>query len=163
MYTCQISHTIVCIAYCFCHFVHCLYLYILLLSVSCPVAVILLHCGASVTIRMFLFVTHTIIQSLTSSEMCSLHLTHPITHTWSRGQPTFRCPGSSWGFSALLKGLTSVVDNSCQSRDSDPQPQVTSPTIYPLGHNCPQQVPRMCKHTWPTKFILILILINLRP
>ncbi len=113
--------------------------------------------------NMFLFVTHTIIQSLTSSEMCSLHLTHPITHTWSRGQPTFRCPGSSWGFSALLKGLTSVMDNSCRSRDSDPQPQVTSPTIYPLGHNCPQQVPRMCKHTWPTKFILILILINLRP
>ncbi len=39
-----------------------------------------------------------------------------------------------WGFSALLKGLTSVVDNSCQSRDSNPQPRVTSPTLYPLGH-----------------------------
>ncbi len=38
---------------CFCYFVHCLFVYlyiILLLSVSCPVAVILLHCGASVTI-----------------------------------------------------------------------------------------------------------------
>ncbi len=38
---------------CFCYFVHCLfvYLYIIILSsVSCPVAVILLHCGASVTI-----------------------------------------------------------------------------------------------------------------
>ncbi len=37
----------------FCHFVHCLivYLYIvLLLSVSCPVTVILLRCGASITI-----------------------------------------------------------------------------------------------------------------
>ncbi len=33
---------------------------------------------------------------------------------------------SSWGFSALLKGLTSVVDTSCQSRDSNPQPWVTS-------------------------------------
>ncbi len=55
------------------------------------------------------------------------------THTWSSGQPTLRCPGSSWGFGALLKGLTSVVDNSCRSRDSNPQPRVTSPTLYPLG------------------------------
>ncbi len=44
----------------------------------------------------------------------------------SSGQPTLRRPGSSWGFGALLKGLTSVVDNSCQSRDSNPQPWVTS-------------------------------------
>ncbi len=52
---------------------------------------------------------------------------------WSRGQPTLRRPGSSWGFGALLKGLTSVVDTSCQSRDSNPQPWVTSPMLYPLG------------------------------
>ncbi len=45
-------------------------------------------------------------------------------------------PGSSWGFGALLKGLTSVVDNSCRSRDSNTQPQVTSPTLYPLGLLC---------------------------
>ncbi len=47
-------------------------------------------------------------------------------HTWSSGQPTLRRPGSSWGFGALLKGLTSVVDNTCRSRDSNPQPRVTS-------------------------------------
>ncbi len=44
---------------CFCHFVHCLFVYlyiVLLLSVSCPVAVILLHCGASVTITNSLYV-----------------------------------------------------------------------------------------------------------
>ncbi len=29
----------------------------------------------------FLFVTYTIIQSMTSGEMCSLHLTHPSAHT----------------------------------------------------------------------------------
>ncbi len=59
--------------------------------------------------------------------MCSLHLTHPSAHTpESSGQPTLRRPGSSWGFGALLKGLTSVVDNSCQSRDSNPQPWITS-------------------------------------
>ncbi len=47
------------------------------------------------------------------SEMCSLHLTHPSphthAHTWSSGQP----PGEqSW--------------TSCRSRDSNPQPWVTS-------------------------------------
>ncbi len=48
---------------------------------------------------------------------------HPskCTHTWSSGQPTLQCPGSSWGFGALLKGLTSVVDNSSRSRDSNTQ------------------------------------------
>ncbi len=61
------------------------------------------------------------------------------THTWSSGQPMLWRPGSSWGFGALLKGLTSVVDNSCRSRDSNPQPRVTSPTLYPLGHSCPQR------------------------
>jgi len=55
------------------------------------------------------------------------------THTWSSGQLTLR---HSWGFGALLKGITSVVDNSCRSRDSNPQPRVTSPTLYPLGHGC---------------------------
>ncbi len=57
------------------------------------------------------------------------------THTWSSGQPTMRRPGSSWGFDALLKGLTSVEDNSCRSWDSNPQPRVKSPTLYPLGHS----------------------------
>ncbi len=44
------THIIVYIIYCFCYFVHFLFVYYSLLSVSCPVAVILLHCGASVTI-----------------------------------------------------------------------------------------------------------------
>ncbi len=44
---------------------------------------------------------------------------------WSSGQPTLRRLGSSRGFGALLKGLTSVVDTSCQSHDSNPQPWVT--------------------------------------
>ncbi len=60
------------------------------------------------------------------------------THTWSSGQPTLQRSGSSWGFGALLKGLTSVMDNFCWSRDSNPQPRVTSLTLYPLGHDCPK-------------------------
>ncbi len=62
---------------------------------------------------------------------------NPFKYTHGAMQPTLRRPGSSWGFGALLKGLTSVVDNSCRSRDSNPQPRVTSPTLYPLGHDRP--------------------------
>ncbi len=80
--------------------------------------------------------------------------THTHTHIWSSGHThtpgavgththtsgavdthtpgAVGSPGSSWGFGALLKGLTSVVDNSCWSRGSNPQPRVTSPTLYPL-------------------------------
>ncbi len=65
---------------------------------------------------------------------------YKYTHTWSSGQPTLRRPGSSWGFSALLKGLTSVVDNSCWSRDSNPQPRVTSLTLYPLEPRLPPNI-----------------------
>ncbi len=34
-----------------------------------------------IKLRGALFVTYTIIHSITSSEMCSLHLTHPSAHT----------------------------------------------------------------------------------
>ncbi len=58
------------------------------------------------------------------SEMCSLHLTHPSGAVGSRH---CRARGAvGWGFGALLKGLTSVEDTSCQSWDSNPQPWVTS-------------------------------------
>ncbi len=80
----------------------------------------------------FLFVTYTLIQNITSSEICALHLTHLSVHTPGAEGSQCWCPGTSWGFGALLKGLTSVVDNSCRSGDSNPQPRVTSPTLYPL-------------------------------
>ncbi len=52
---------------------------------------------------------------------------HPLNVSiTSIGQPTLRRPGTSWGFGALFKRLTSVVDTSCQSQDSTPQPWVTS-------------------------------------
>ncbi len=50
-----------------------------------------------IKLRWTLFVTYTIIQSITSSEMCSLRLIHPSAPTWSSGQPTLWRPGSSWG------------------------------------------------------------------
>ncbi len=115
-----------------------------------------------------LFICH--IHNYTSSEMCSLHLTHPSAHTpgavdthththththtphthleqWTHTPHTHThtpgavgSRGSSRGFGALLKGLTSVVDNSCRSQDSNPQPRVTSPTLYPLEPRLPQEV-----------------------
>ncbi len=105
-----------------------------------------------IKLRWALFVTYTTIQSITSSEMCSLHLTHPSahtpgavdTHTHTHTPGAVGSSGSSWGFGALLKGLTSVVDNSSRSQDSNPQPQITSPTLYPLGHNCPTIDKNIC-------------------
>ncbi len=87
-----------------------------------------------------LFVTYTIIQSITSSEICALHLTHPSAHTpGAVGSQHCGSRGAVGGSVPLLKCLTSVVDNSCRSRDSNPQPRVTSATLYPLGHNCPER------------------------
>ncbi len=50
------------------------------------------------------------------------HNTHTHLEQWAHThthleQSTLQRPGSSWGFGALLKGLTSVVDNSCRSRE----------------------------------------------
>ncbi len=43
--------------------------------------------------------------------ICALHLTHPSAHTqqWTHTRSSGQPMGSSWGFGALLKGLTSVV------------------------------------------------------
>ncbi len=63
-----------------------------------------------IKLRWALFVTYTIIQSITSSEMCSLHLTHPSahtpgavdthththTHTWSSGHTHTHTHTHTW-------------------------------------------------------------------
>ncbi len=56
--------------------------------------------------------------------MCSLHLS---VHTWSRGQPTLQRPGSGHGLPARAGIQTHNLG----------LPQVSSPTLYPLGHDCP--------------------------
>ncbi len=96
----------------------------------------LIYCNCyntmQIKLRWALFVTYTIIQSIMSSEMCSLHLCAIQVHTLS-AVGSRHC---SWGFGALLKGLTSVDtssqsrDTSCQSRDLNPQPWVTSGFKY---------------------------------
>ncbi len=81
--------------------------------------------------------------------------THTLwTHTRRSEQPfMLRRPGSSWGYGALLKGLTSVVVFRVEKSGGHSLPpptipagpetwtrdlRVTSPTIYPLGHDCPE-------------------------
>ncbi len=75
--------------------------------------------------------------------MCALHLTRPSAHTV--GAVGSRCCGARGAVGdsdALLKCLTSVMDNSCRSRDSNPQPRVKSPTALSIRprlplHGCP--------------------------
>ncbi len=81
-----------------------------------------------IKLRWALFVTYTIIQSIMRSEMCSLHLTHPSVHTWSSGQPTVQRPGSSRGLPAGAGIRTHNLG----------LPQVSSPTLYPLGQRLPE-------------------------
>ncbi len=69
--------------------------------------------------------THTV-DTNTHTHTHTVVNTHTHTHTWS-----------SRGFGALIKGVTSVVDNFCRSRDLSPQPQVTSLTLYPLEPRLP--------------------------
>ncbi len=62
--------------------------------------------------------------------MCSLHLTHPSAHTWSSGQPTVQRPGSSRGLSVGAGIRTHNLG----------LPQVSSPTLYPLGQRLPNSL-----------------------
>ncbi len=86
-----------------------------------------------------LFVTYTIIQSIMRSEMCSLRLTHPSAHTpgavgsrhcGARGAVggSVPCSPESWTLPARAGIRTHNLG----------LPRVSSPTLYPLGHDCPQ-------------------------
>ncbi len=95
-----------------------------------------------IKLRWALFVTYTIIRSIMRSEMCSLHLTHPSalsTHT----------PGAVGSQHCSARG---AVGGSVPCSRVSPQlwtlparahnlglPRVSSPTLYPLGHDCPHK------------------------
>ncbi len=49
---------------------------------------------------------------------------------WSRVSPQSRY--RRWRKCPLF---TPSTNNSCRTRDSNPQPRLTSPTLYPLGHD----------------------------
>ncbi len=79
----------------------------------------------------------------------SLHLTHPKWTHPEQWAAMLQRPGSSWGFGALLKDTSVVV----LKEDTPPPPTIpagpeirthnlplTSPTCYPLGHDCPNSL-----------------------
>ncbi len=93
----------------------------------------------------FLFVTYTIIQNITSSEICALHLTHPSAHTagavgsqccGARGAvggsvPRSRVSPQSWNWRWRECSLfTPLTEDSCRSRDSNPQARVVRRSIH---------------------------------
>ncbi len=94
-------------------------------------------------------VTHTRnLSSAFNPSKCTLTAVNTHLEQWAA---ILRRPGSSWGIGALLKGLTSVMvlkveralvihstDNPCRTWNRTGNLWVTSPTLYPLGHDCPQ-------------------------
>ncbi len=89
-----------------------------------------------IKLRWALFVTYTIIQSVMRSEMCSLHLTHPSGAVGSRlcsargavggSVPCLRVSPQSWTLPTRAGIWTHNLG----------LPRVSSPMLYPLGHDC---------------------------
>ncbi len=71
----------------------------------------------------------------------------------AREQLGVQCIAQGFHLSRGIEGGESAVhslppcDNSCRSQHSNPQPRVTSSTLYPLGHNCPKR--RSCIYIAP--------------
>ncbi len=81
-----------------------------------------------------LYVSHTQLYRVWPAVKCVLCIKPIQVHThldqWAADAVA---PGSSWGFGALLTGLTSFLPET----RFKPTPWVISPTLYPLGHDCP--------------------------
>ncbi len=61
--------------------------------------------------------------------------THTHTHTWSSGQSTLRRRGAVGG--SVPCSRVSPQSWTFPAGAENPQPQITSPALYPLGHDCP--------------------------
>ncbi len=90
-----------------------------------------------IKLRWALFVTYTIIQNIMSSEMCSLHLTHPSGAVGSRQCGSRRAVGSSVPCSRVSPQSWTLPAGAGIRTNNIGLPQVSSPTLYPLGHDCP--------------------------
>ncbi len=97
----------------------------------------------------YFYLSHTQLyrEYITSSEMYSLHLTHPKwTHTRSSGQPCYSARGAvggsvpcsrtpqSWYWRRILPPPTIPAGSEIRTHNLP----LTSPTRYPLGHDCPR-------------------------
>ncbi len=94
----------------------------------------------------FVFVTYTIIQSITSSEICALYLTHPSVHT-TGAVGSQRCGGTPGGehLGGRCLAQGSHLNRGQFLLESNPKPRITSPTLYPLGHDCSYDLTRWCR------------------
>ncbi len=82
------------------------------------------------------FICH--IHNYTEYNVFSAFNPSKCTHTRSSGQPTLQRPGSSWGFGALLKAQSWTLPARAGIRTHNlGLPRVSSPTLYPLGHDWP--------------------------
>ncbi len=80
-----------------------------------------------------LFVTYTIIQSITSSEMCSLHLTHSSAHT-PGAVGSRRCSArGAVGVPCLAQGSHLIRGQFLPEPRFEPTTWVTSATLYPFS------------------------------
>ncbi len=98
------------------------------------------NCSTLNKYNIFVFVTYTIIQSIiTNSEICALHLTHPSTHT-PGAVDTHTHTHTPGAVGCRGCGVRGAVGGSVPCSRVSPQIRthnVTSPTLYPLGHDCP--------------------------
>ncbi len=65
--------------------------------------------------------------------MCSLHLTHPSAHTPGAVGSRHSGARGAVGVRCLAQGSHLSRAQFLRSQDSNPQPRITSPTLYPLG------------------------------
>ncbi len=86
-----------------------------------------------IKLRWALFVTYTIIQSITSSEMCSLHLTHPSAHTL--GAVVSRHSGARGAIEGSVP--CSRVSPQSWTIPAGAEIRVTSPTLYLIEPRLP--------------------------
>ncbi len=94
-----------------------------------------------INLRWALFVTYTIIQSIMRSEMCSLHLTHPSGAVGSRHSSTRGAVGGSVPCSRVSPQSWTLPARAGIRTNNLGLPRVSSPTLYPLGHDCPPSSP----------------------
>ncbi len=88
-----------------------------------------------IKLRWALFVTYTIIQSIMRSEMCSLHLTHPSGAVGSRHCGAWGAVGGSVPCSRVSPQSWTIPAGAGIQTHNFGLPRVSSPTLYPLGHD----------------------------
>ncbi len=104
--------------------------------------------GPQMILRWALFVTYTIIQSIMRSEMCFLDVFPIQVEQWAADTAA---PGEQLGVRCLAQGSPWTLPARAGIRSHNlGLPRVSSPTLYPLGHDCPNKAflkdshPKVC-------------------